>query len=37
MQDLFEKEAIANHVYPLDDRLYERFQCRDCWSPGPDG
>ncbi len=25
MQDLFEKEAIANHVYPLDDRLYERF------------
>jgi len=25
MQDLFEKEAIANNVYPLDDRLYERF------------
>jgi arylsulfatase len=25
MQDLFEKEAIANSVYPLDDRLYERF------------
>ena len=25
LQDLFEKEAIANHVYPLDDRLYERF------------
>ncbi|WP_298534599.1 arylsulfatase [uncultured Algibacter sp.] len=23
--DLFEKEAIANNVYPLDDRLYERF------------
>jgi len=22
---LFEKEAIANNVYPLDDRLYERF------------
>ena len=25
MQDLFEKEAIDNNVYPLDDRLYERF------------
>ncbi|MDX2347377.1 MAG: arylsulfatase [Nitrospirota bacterium] len=25
MQDLFVKEAIANNVYPLDDRLYERF------------
>jgi len=25
MQDLFENEAIANNVYPLDDRLYERF------------
>ena len=25
MQDLFEKEAIANSVYPLDDRSYERF------------
>ncbi len=25
MQDLFEKEAIENNVYPLDDRLYERF------------
>lgn len=25
MQDLFEREAIANNVYPLDDRLYERF------------
>lgn len=25
MQALFEKEAIANHAYPLDDRLYERF------------
>lgn len=23
--DLFEKEAIANNVYPLDDRVYERF------------
>ena len=25
LQDLFEKEAIKNHVYPIDDRLYERF------------
>ena len=25
MMDLFEKEAIENNVYPLDDRLYERF------------
>lgn len=25
LQDLFEKEAIENNVYPLDDRLYERF------------
>ena len=25
LQVLFEKEAIANNVYPLDDRLYERF------------
>jgi arylsulfatase len=25
MQELFEKEAIENNVYPLDDRLYERF------------
>jgi arylsulfatase len=25
LKDLFEKEAIANNVYPLDDRLYERF------------
>ena len=25
MQDLFEKEAIKNNVYPLDDRVYERF------------
>lgn len=25
MKALFEKEAIANHVYPLDDRTYERF------------
>ncbi len=25
MQDLFTQEAIANNVFPLDDRLYERF------------
>jgi len=25
MKKLFAKEAIANNVYPLDDRLYERF------------
>jgi arylsulfatase len=25
LQAVFEKEAIANNVYPLDDRLYERF------------
>jgi len=25
LQELFEKEAIANAVYPLDDRVYERF------------
>jgi len=25
MQALFEKEAIRNNVYPIDDRVYERF------------
>jgi arylsulfatase len=25
LKGLFEKEAIANNVYPIDDRLYERF------------
>lgn len=25
LKQLFEEEAIKNHVYPLDDRLYERF------------
>jgi arylsulfatase A-like enzyme len=25
LQKLFEEEAIANNVYPLDDRVYERF------------
>jgi arylsulfatase A-like enzyme len=28
MQELFDKEAIANNVYPLDDRLYERFNAK---------
>ena len=28
LQDLFEKEAIANNVFPLDDRLYERFNAK---------
>jgi arylsulfatase len=25
MQELFDKEAIANNVFPLDDRVFERF------------
>jgi len=33
LQDLFEKEAIANHVYPLDDRLYERFNAATAGRP----
>jgi len=33
MQDLFEKEAIANNVYPLDDRLYERFNAKIAGRP----
>jgi arylsulfatase len=33
MQALFEKEAIANHVYPLDDRLYERFNAATAGRP----
>ncbi|MEM7435073.1 MAG: arylsulfatase [Myxococcota bacterium] len=28
MQALFEKEAIKNNVYPLDDRSYERFNAK---------
>jgi len=31
--DLFEKEAIANNVYPLDDRLYERFNAKTAGRP----
>ena len=33
MLDLFEKEAIANNVYPLDDRLYERFNAKIAGRP----
>ena len=33
LQDLFEKEAIANNVYPLDDRLYERFNAATAGRP----
>lgn len=33
MQALFEKEAIANNVYPLDDRLYERFNAKIAGRP----
>lgn len=28
LQDVFNKEAIANNVFPLDDRLYERFNAK---------
>jgi len=31
--DLFEKEAIANNVYPLDDRVYERFNAKTAGRP----
>jgi len=30
---LFDKEAIENHVYPLDDRLYERFNAATAGRP----
>ncbi|MGK0224625.1 MAG: hypothetical protein ACI9ON_003882 [Limisphaerales bacterium] len=33
MQDLFEKEAIANSVYPLDDRVFERFNAKVAGRP----
>ena len=33
LQELFEKEAIANNVYPLDDRLYERFNAAAAGRP----
>jgi len=28
LQAVFDKEAIANNVYPLDDRVYERFNAK---------
>jgi arylsulfatase len=28
LQEIFKKEAIANNVFPLDDRLYERFNAK---------
>jgi len=33
LQDLFKKEAIANNVYPLDDRVYERFNAATAGRP----
>ena len=28
LQSIFKEEAIANNVFPLDDRLYERFNAK---------
>jgi hypothetical protein len=33
MQDLFVKEAIANHVLPIDDRTVERFDAKTAGRP----
>jgi len=33
LQDLFETQAIENNVYPLDDRLYERFNAKIAGRP----
>ena len=33
MKALFEKEAIRNNVYPLDDRVYERFNAKIAGRP----
>jgi arylsulfatase len=33
LQELFEKEAIANNVYPLDDRTYARFNAARAGRP----
>ena len=33
LKALFDKEAIANNVYPLDDRLYERFNAAIAGGP----
>jgi arylsulfatase A-like enzyme len=35
MQDLFIKEAIANHVLPIDDRTVERFDPKTAGRPDP--
>ena len=37
LQDLFEKEAIANNVYPLDDRSVRALQCGYRGTAGLDG
>jgi len=33
MQALFREEAIKNNVYPLDDRVYERFNAKQAGRP----
>jgi len=33
LQALFDKEAIANNVYPLDDRVFERFNAATAGRP----
>lgn len=33
LRELFRKEAVANNVFPLDDRLYERFNARIAGRP----
>ena len=33
MRKLFDKEAVKNHVYPIDDRSYERFDARTAGRP----
>jgi len=33
MKDLFDKEAIRNNVYPLDDRVFERFNAKIAGRP----
>ncbi len=37
LQDLFMKEAVKNHVLPIDDRRSERFDPIIAGRPGPDG
>ena len=33
LRELFEKEAVRNHVYPIDDRVYERFDAAQAGRP----